>query len=388
GAAGGTTNSTIAGVSGTVAAAFNKTSTLKPLNEDQSAPDTVVKHNLSFDRICKLYSVGIGHRPKFYPPLAETGLLITPEGLAGKADKGRGVGSGGGGKGGRNGTSVKENGHNIKADNIRKEDDSGDDEDNTKSEEESLGPLLRVEQIVELLPEDNPHDVKGNEKWEMMLQKLREYKEINGDTYVPRKNCQELSRWTFKNRQQCKRIMNGDFNTHLTKSRYLQLHELGFDLTGDEQKVKEKQRKNRARMLDRKWEARYKELLEYYKEHGNCDVSRTRDGKEKYETLAHWADTQRAKYKAKMKGKKSFLTDEQIKKLASIGFKFQLQDDFDTRFNQLLEYKREHGHTRVRFDDLFLLFTPENLESYSEILLRRNLDENNRYQYSTRVTTS
>ncbi len=45
----------------------------------------------------------------------ETGLLITPEGFAGKADKGRGSGSGGGsGKEGRIGTSVKENCHKMK----------------------------------------------------------------------------------------------------------------------------------------------------------------------------------------------------------------------------------------------------------------------------------
>jgi len=337
--AGGTTNNSIA--------AFTTRLPLKPLNEDESAPDTVVKHNLSFDRICKLYSVGIGHRPKYYPPLAETGLLITPEGSASRADKGKGGGSGSGGKGGKGDKRVDENCGENKVNNSRNKYDSEDDDDDTTQEEGTRGPLLRVDQIVELLPEDNPHNIKGNEKWEMMLQKLREYKEAHGDTYVPRKNYEELSRWTFKNRQQCKRIMNGDFNTHLTKSRYLQLYELGFDLTGDEQKVKEKQRKNRERMLDRKWEEKYKELLDYYKEHGNCDVSRTRDGKEKYEKLAHWADTQRAKYKAKMKGKNSFLTDEQIKKLATIGFKFQLQDDFDTRFNQLLEYKREHGHTRV-----------------------------------------
>ncbi len=60
-AAGGTSNSTIAGGSGTVAAAFYTPSTLKPLNEDESAPDTLVKSTLSFDRICKLYYVGIRH---------------------------------------------------------------------------------------------------------------------------------------------------------------------------------------------------------------------------------------------------------------------------------------------------------------------------------------
>jgi hypothetical protein len=32
---------------------------------------------------------------------------------------------------------------------------------------------------------------------------------------------------------------------------------------------------------------------------------------------------------------------------ASCGFSFSLQDDFDTRFKHLLEFKKEFGHTKV-----------------------------------------
>lgn len=57
------------------------------------------------------------------------------------------------------------------------------------------------------------------------------------------------------------------------------------------------------------------------------------------------------KYKCKQTGTKAGrttgITDEQIKKLASVGFSFSLQDDFETRFKHLVEFKKEHGHTKV-----------------------------------------
>ena len=46
-------------------------------------------------------------------------------------------------------------------------------------------------------------------------------------------------------------------------------------------------------------------------------------------------------------GRTRDITDEQVKKLASLGFSFTLRDDFETRFRNLLEFKREFGHTKV-----------------------------------------
>ncbi|KAL3756432.1 hypothetical protein ACHAWU_007703 [Discostella pseudostelligera] len=41
------------------------------------------------------------------------------------------------------------------------------------------------------------------------------------------------------------------------------------------------------------------------------------------------------------------ITDEQIIRLGSLGFSFKMRDDFETRFNQLCQFKKEFGHTKV-----------------------------------------
>lgn len=82
------------------------------------------------------------------------------------------------------------------------------------------------------------------------------------------------------------------------------------------------------------------ELCQFKEKFGHCDAV-VRKGLEEYKQLASWTGLQRRKYKAKQTGTKagrtSEITDEQIKKLAAIGFKFSLQDDFETRFKNLLE---------------------------------------------------
>jgi len=103
-------------------------------------------------------------------------------------------------------------------------------------------------------------------------------------------------------------------------------------------------------VLDRKWEEKFNELLQYKEKFGNTDVA-VRKGFEEYKQLANWAGLMRRKFKAKQTGTKAGrttgITDDEIKKLASVGFSFSLQDDFDTRFKHLLEFKKEFGHTKV-----------------------------------------
>ena len=70
------------------------------------------------------------------------------------------------------------------------------------------------------------------------------------------------------------------------------------------------------------------ELLQYKDKHGNCDVA-VRKGFEEYKQLANWAGLQRRKWKAKQKGttagRTTSISDEQVKRLTSIGFPFSLQ---------------------------------------------------------------
>jgi Helicase associated domain len=70
--------------------------------------------------------------------------------------------------------------------------------------------------------------------------------------------------------------------------------------------------------------------------------------------LAQWTRAQRRnfinrKYLAETGKKGTILTDHQMTKLASIGFRFHVtkQPDFNDRLQQLLRYKTVHGHVHV-----------------------------------------
>jgi hypothetical protein len=66
----------------------------------------------------------------------------------------------------------------------------------------------------------------------------------------------------------------------------------------------------------RQWDARFQELLEYRKRHGDCCVPISFLNKK----LANWVSRQRRKYTLKMSGKPSELTDEQMELLNAVGF--------------------------------------------------------------------
>lgn len=244
------------------------------------------KHNLSLDRIAKLHSIDLERGAQLHQDIKNCILL-----------------SDGGGIGGEQGNK------------------EGQD------------------QLMMIPPGRNA------QKWQDKFEDLRRYKELHADTNVPRSYDESLSKWCATQRQRCKEVMTGGdtAKTPMTRIQFQALESIGFDMS-----VK---RKHYDRsVLDKKWDEKFNELLQYKEKHGNTDVA-VRKGFEEYKQLANWAGLQRRKYKAKQTGSKAGRTtdinDEQVKKLASVGFTFSLQDDFDTRFKHLLEYKKEFGHTKV-----------------------------------------
>lgn len=195
-----------------------------------------------------------------------------------------------------------------------------------------------VDQMMMMIPTG-----KNALKWQEKFDDLKKYKELQGDTNVPRSYDDGLSKWCATQRMRCKEVMNGDNKTPMTRTQFQALESIDFDM--------DRKRKIYDRsVIDKKWEDKFNELLQYKEKHGNTDVA-VRKGFEEYKQLANWAGLQRRKYRAKQTGTKAGrttgITDEQIKKLASVGFSFSLQDDFDTRFKHLLEFKKEFGHTKV-----------------------------------------
>ena len=89
---------------------------------------------------------------------------------------------------------------------------------------------------------------------------------------------------------------------------------------------------------DEQWNARFKELLDYRSEHGNCDIP-TRQGK-----LGTWVNGQRRAYRKKT------LAQDRIDRLNSIGFKWKKEQSnvpWKTQFDELVKYKAKHGDCNV-----------------------------------------
>ena len=89
--------------------------------------------------------------------------------------------------------------------------------------------------------------------------------------------------------------------------------------------------------LDEKWNARFKELLDYRSERGNCDVP-VHQGQ-----LGRWITHQRKAYRD------GSLAQDRIDRLSSIGSKWALVVKgplvpWETRFEELVQYKAKHGH--------------------------------------------
>ena len=88
---------------------------------------------------------------------------------------------------------------------------------------------------------------------------------------------------------------------------------------------------------DEKWNARFEELLDYESEHGDCIVP-CKQGK-----LGIWVRTQRVAYMA------GSLAQDRIERLDGIGFKWKQRDKvpWETRFDQLVQYKAKHGDCNI-----------------------------------------
>jgi hypothetical protein len=149
-----------------------------------------------------------------------------------------------------------------------------------------------------------------------------EYKKTNGDCNVRQHLSEhvELSQWVaFQRRQK---------NTaRMTEEREAKLDSIGFDST--------------AKKCTPDWDLRFRQLLEYKQEFGDCNVV-SRNKK-----LSGWVTTQRTS------NKKEKMTKEHWEKLNSIGLKWTTHlrsaDNkyWDFHFRDLLAYLQTHGDCDV-----------------------------------------
>lgn len=174
----------------------------------------------------------------------------------------------------------------------------------------------------------------GQESWNAMLYQLLLYKAQRGDLNVSSQdsNLRLLYNWVQTQRKHYKLYQeNKTSSTFLNADRIAVLDAIDFqwNVRGDTF-----------------WQKNFDALVKYKNEHGDARVPRlyTKDPK-----LGEWVTDQRRQWKCKMEGKPSLMTDERKNKLNELGFVWKVRDraDWNDRYEQLLEFKKENGHCIV-----------------------------------------
>jgi len=177
----------------------------------------------------------------------------------------------------------------------------------------------------------------GDQAWDDMFENLKSFKEKNGHCIPPVAPPSSLRKWVEKQRTEYKRIRAGEDST-LTTQRMQLLNDIQFPFIPHKQTLS--------------WDKRYEELVEFKAKFGHCKVPRL------YGTLGKWVSDQRIKYKKNQEGLKTNLTPERTQKLINLGmiwyiFKLKSKEEradrkpWTHRYEELLKFKEEHGHTVV-----------------------------------------
>eukprot|EP00581_Thalassiosira_minuscula_P007000 CAMPEP_0183706548 /NCGR_PEP_ID=MMETSP0737-20130205/3328_1 /TAXON_ID=385413 /ORGANISM="Thalassiosira miniscula, Strain CCMP1093" /LENGTH=498 /DNA_ID=CAMNT_0025933963 /DNA_START=170 /DNA_END=1666 /DNA_ORIENTATION=+ len=174
----------------------------------------------------------------------------------------------------------------------------------------------------------------GQESWNAMLYQLLLYKAQRGDLNIPHNDTSYrlLYNWVQTQRKHYKLYQeNKTSSTFLNADRIAVLDAIDFqwNVRGDTF-----------------WQKNFDSLLKYKNEHGDVRVPRLYTKNPK---LGEWVTDQRRQWKSKMEGKPSLMTEERKAKLDEIGFVWKVRDraDWNDRYEQLLEFKKENGHCIV-----------------------------------------
>lgn len=156
--------------------------------------------------------------------------------------------------------------------------------------------------------------------WQQMYQELVQFHKENGHCIVKRTgNNKKLASWVVHQKMYYKK---GDI-VRLNKERIEALNKIHFEWGKDDV-----------------WDLWFRELLKYKDEYGNCNVPYYYSTS--FGALGAWVNTQRQLYSD------GRLTQQQIKKLKSIDFKWIMLDaKWDEMYEQLKDFKRINGHCNV-----------------------------------------
>lgn len=146
-------------------------------------------------------------------------------------------------------------------------------------------------------------------QWYTHVESLKKYKAEHGDCVVPYKykNNPQLGKWVHNQRREYRQQCEGK-QCSITSDQISLLDEIGFVWA--------------ARSVQRNgtWHKFLGELMKYKNIHGDCNVP------QKYQnshSLGEWVRRQRDRYKNRVDGLASTITDIEIEKLESIGFRWE-----------------------------------------------------------------
>ncbi|KAK1748149.1 helicase-associated domain-containing protein [Skeletonema marinoi] len=178
----------------------------------------------------------------------------------------------------------------------------------------------------------------NDEQWNTRYDELIEYKRVNGHCNVPQnyQANEALANWVKKQRADYKKFV-ADNTSFMTQDKITRLDSLGFQWNG------------REAIEDEKWNTRYEDLQEYKRVNGHCNVPQNYQANE---ALANWVMHQRAGYKKFVADNTSYMTQDKITRLDSLGFEWNGREaagdeQWNTRYEDLQEYKRVNGHCNV-----------------------------------------
>mmetsp|Transcript_19390 Transcript_19390/g.55803 ORF Transcript_19390/g.55803 Transcript_19390/m.55803 type:complete len:308 (-) Transcript_19390:52-975(-) len=152
-----------------------------------------------------------------------------------------------------------------------------------------------------------PLALRGDEFWKANYEKLREYHATTGHCRVPHnfQLNQKLGDWVTDQRRQHRLRQEGK-PSQMTDDRKAKLDALNFEFS-----VRERVG----------WDQRLEELVLYRDTNGNCAVPQSYAPNK---ALGKWVAKQREQFRNREEGKHSSLTDERLKRLEDIGFKWCL----------------------------------------------------------------
>lgn len=150
--------------------------------------------------------------------------------------------------------------------------------------------------------------------------------------------CYQSTKLVDEDDQSLEDELDFDANIATKKNKYThgECVQSNINIEGSKRKIKE--------IYEQKWRQKFDELCEFKRQHGHCDVSTKYIENRK---LGFWVIVQRCAYKKKLQGKPSRITEERIEALEKIGFQWQSYNLWWERYDELCEYKRQHGNCLV-----------------------------------------